>query len=314
MSQAGAPRAASVTHQHLLDVMLAHVGSATPGNLLRVLDAGCGDGLLLAFLARGLAWHRPDRVLELHGFDVHDHGVQPKDYFDRTLDLLRTQVPDTPWEQRLALISDRAPWPWPEARFDVVVSNQVLEHVRDHRHFLTQLRRVLRPGGFSVHVFPTRHCWIEPHLHIPFVHRIGTPKGVARYIEVATRLGFGRHDPACESRRAYALRHADYLAHNVNYRSVRELHALGMQSGLEVEFGHTAGLYLTKLRQLLGRSPRPVRAQPPQPPGAPPRGALPYCWLSSVTLVLRRPESGCAENEAIAAPTLRADRSEVPRT
>ncbi len=40
--------------------------------------------------------------------------------------------------------------PWPEDFFDAVVSNQVIEHVRDTDTFVSEIARVLRPGGVVV--------------------------------------------------------------------------------------------------------------------------------------------------------------------
>lgn len=48
---------------------------------------------------------------------------------------------------------------FPDARFDLVTSNQVFEHVPDDRRAYAECARVLRPGGaliFSVPLYPTR--------------------------------------------------------------------------------------------------------------------------------------------------------------
>lgn len=44
--------------------------------------------------------------------------------------------------------------PYPDNSFDVVISYDVLEHVEDPRIAMCEIRRVLRPGGLSVNVFP----------------------------------------------------------------------------------------------------------------------------------------------------------------
>jgi SAM-dependent methyltransferase len=42
------------------------------------------------------------------------------------------------------------PWPFADDRFDVVHANQVIEHVKRLDHFVSETRRVLRPGGLAV--------------------------------------------------------------------------------------------------------------------------------------------------------------------
>ena len=274
----------SITHSHLLDCVVARLRQrAGP---VRLLDAGCGDGALLEFLGHGLEQAFPGRRFELYGFDVANHGVQPTGYFAATRERLAAQLPGRPWSEHLALISDRDPWPWPRASFDVVVSNQVLEHVRDHRLFFAELARTLAPDGFSVHVFPTRHCLVEPHFHIPLVHRIGHGGLARRYVELAARLGLGRFDAATETRADFAQRVTRYLAENTNYRSVPELQQLAAQCGLRASFADTGALYFAKARSLAGASRRSSHrdgaALQPARNGA----ALPWRYVASVTLVL----------------------------
>jgi ubiquinone/menaquinone biosynthesis C-methylase UbiE len=44
--------------------------------------------------------------------------------------------------------------PFPDASFDVVFSSHVLEHLTNDQKIHSEMRRVLRPGGFSIHVVP----------------------------------------------------------------------------------------------------------------------------------------------------------------
>jgi ubiquinone/menaquinone biosynthesis C-methylase UbiE len=48
--------------------------------------------------------------------------------------------------------------PLPDASVDVVFSSNVLEHVPDLARMHSEVRRVLKPGGYGVHVLPT-HAW-----------------------------------------------------------------------------------------------------------------------------------------------------------
>jgi len=57
--------------------------------------------------------------------------------------------------------------PYVDRSIDVVISNQVLEHVMDYEGSLAELRRVLKPGGAFLHMFPARMIPIEPHVFVP---------------------------------------------------------------------------------------------------------------------------------------------------
>jgi len=255
-------RASSVTHEHILAVLLTEIAARGAVNgRLRILDAGCGNGGLLEYLATNLPVVHPELRIELHGYDVGDHGVQTApDYFAATVARLTDRVPGTPWAERLHLISQGDEWPFPAGYFDAVVSNQVLEHVHDHEAFLGQLARVLRTGGFSAHLFPLRHYIYESHLNLPLVHRVRNHDLLVRYIATLSRLGMGKY-PA--ERRAsgmplsvYAERHADYIVHFTHYRSYGEFLELAKRRHLRASYRYTQEFYSSKLARLLGRPPR----------------------------------------------------------
>lgn len=62
--------------------------------------------------------------------------------------------------------------------FDIVLSDQVIEHVEDLGAFVRGIDRVSRHGSEGLHVFPATWRPVEPHLRTPFVHWL--PKGRAR--------------------------------------------------------------------------------------------------------------------------------------
>lgn len=69
--------------------------------------------------------------------------------------------------------------PLPDASIDVVISYDVLEHVRDPRASMAEMHRVLRPGGHAFLVFPVYFGAASHHLdyvvRIPGLHLIFSP-------------------------------------------------------------------------------------------------------------------------------------------
>ncbi|WP_238274148.1 MULTISPECIES: class I SAM-dependent methyltransferase [Methylobacterium] len=282
------PAALSLTHQHILAVVESELAGRSPGGRLSLLDAGCGDGLLLGYLARALPILRPGAELDLHGFDVGDHGVQQAGYFDRTIADLDAAT-GVSWRERLALISERDPWPYADASLDAVVSNQVLEHVADHGRFFAETARVLRPGGVSVHLFPLGHVAVEPHLHVPFAHWFGGSDAIADAIRWSNRLGIGRFRAAAETDLdRYARAHADFLVRFTNYRTMATLIAEAKRAKLHATFRYTPHYYTAKLRAMAGKPARYRYAVPGALHGL---AAMALRYVSSATLVLRKDES-----------------------
>lgn len=93
---------------------------------LRVLDAGCGAGPLLAELR--------DRGAEVSGFDLST----------KMIDLARERL-GSEADLRVADLSD--PLPYADGEFDVVVVSLALHYVRNWERPLAEFRRVLKPGG-----------------------------------------------------------------------------------------------------------------------------------------------------------------------
>ena len=112
----------------------------------RVLDLGCGNGSgVAALLALGY---------EAVGCDLRLRKSGP--HRDRLYREGRLRVMESP--RRL---------PFDDETFDGVFSQNVLEHVQDYEATLSEIARVLKPNGVSVHMFPS--CWtlVEGHVHVP---------------------------------------------------------------------------------------------------------------------------------------------------
>ncbi|CAA9341926.1 MAG: hypothetical protein AVDCRST_MAG68-3131 [uncultured Gemmatimonadetes bacterium] len=114
----------------------------------RVLDIGCGDaGVLIAIAeqgARTAGIELDEKSLERGRLRAEEHGVEVE---------LRSGVAEA--------------LPWGDGSFDLVILDNVLEHVRDREKTLAEIRRVLRPGGFLYMVTPKPFSlyslWNDPH-------------------------------------------------------------------------------------------------------------------------------------------------------
>lgn len=97
-----------------------------------VLDLGCGKGVLNPF-----AWHEHPEARIV--------GIDPD-----------PEASSNPNLSEFHLLREGEPWAVADERFDLVVCRYVLEHVADPDAFLTELRRVLKPGGRFVFLTPSR--------------------------------------------------------------------------------------------------------------------------------------------------------------
>lgn len=81
------------------------------------------------------------------------------------LDIVRRPERDT----QEAVIGDGCHLPFNDRTFDYVVSNQVLEHVRDKEAYVGEAARVLGPTGELLIAFPNRYWPLAEHDTAPFL-------------------------------------------------------------------------------------------------------------------------------------------------
>jgi len=257
--------AKSLTHEHVLSVIMTEAARFAEGTSVRILDAGCGDGSLIRYLHNNLHHLSPGRTWEVFGFDVADHGVQPTGFFQSAVQNLKELERSVPWDQRVFQVPAADAWPFPDDYFDIVVSNQVGEHVADMGLFLGENARTLRRGGFSVHIFPLKNCVLEGHVVAPFAHRILSHDARVKYLLTLGRLGLDNRGhlrrPADQGRAAYAESLADYVDFYTSYRTWGEICALARGVGLRASHRYTSGLYERKALSGVGRR-LPLRYRP----------------------------------------------------
>jgi SAM-dependent methyltransferase len=220
----------------------------------RLLEAGCGGGQLLAQLT--------DTATEAFGFDVSDvPTLHSHDFPAATIAHLHQVYPlqSPPWDERILAVRQGDRWPFADADMDVVVSNQVLEHVADHNAFFTETARVLRPGGFAVHLFPLRHYTIEGHTHMPLVHKLRSWDQRRTALRWLASRGHGdfesMHTAHGLDADEYATSRADFIEFDTNYLTWPRLAAIAKAVGLRPSYRYTTGLYASKAHLAFGRTP-----------------------------------------------------------
>lgn len=147
----------------------------------RILDFGCGDGQVVrAGRARGL---------DILGADVKegvDHRIR---------------------DNRL---------PFDDRSFDLVLANQVVEHLEALEDSLEEVARVLKPGGLLVCLFPTSEVLREAHCGVPFLHWL--PKGArVGWAALWHPIGFS-FEKGTKPAARWAAEAVDWMDRHVHYR------------------------------------------------------------------------------------------------
>ena len=101
-----------------------------PAGPLALADLGCGDGPLFPALAR-------------EGFISPERPVYAVDLEATRLARVSARFP---WIETVVASAEAVP-AIADGSLDAVISTMVLEHVPDERAYLSEIRRVLRPGG-----------------------------------------------------------------------------------------------------------------------------------------------------------------------
>ena len=167
-----------------------------------VLDFGCGDGTSVAtWRAAGYDAYGCDITLE-----------QPTEHL---------RLIETPYRV-----------PFDDNTFDLVVSNQVFEHVQNPDVAFAEIRRVLKPGGLSLHVFPARWNPIEVHSRVPFASVIQSYP----WLVIWARLGLRNHFQSSKPWREVARLNTDFLRSQTSYPTRRQLRRVAGRYFRRVEF------------------------------------------------------------------------------
>lgn len=115
---------------------------------IKVLDVGCGEGgISIAFAKKGV---------EQYGIDIDSERIER----------IKVRVKEENVKVTL-LVADALKMPFISDYFDVVICNDVIEHVPSSEHLIEEIDRVLKPNGYLYLQAPNR---ISPYQFIKDCH------------------------------------------------------------------------------------------------------------------------------------------------
>jgi ubiquinone/menaquinone biosynthesis C-methylase UbiE len=136
-------------HQNILD----ELGLKLKPGSDKILDFGCGDG---------------SEVYQFRKMGYKAYGCDMDNYSEKIQTLCKEEKiiePDETVFGIIDMINYRIPFA--DDTFDYIFSNQVFEHVQNYPQALSEIYRVLKPGGSSLHFFPSKYRPIECHVFVP---------------------------------------------------------------------------------------------------------------------------------------------------
>ena len=174
----------------------------------KVLDYGCGRGQVVK---RGL-----DCGLDICGTDLFGEYS-----FSDARQILEE---NGLWNTSVRGLENDGEIPFADDSFDLVICNQVFEHILDLAKPLSEISRVLKPGGLFLCKFPTIAMMYEDHIGLPIVHWL--PKDSALrslYARSVRSLGFGHHRVPGEPITDWLTKSFKMLDESVFYHRTRDV-------------------------------------------------------------------------------------------
>lgn len=195
----------SIHYDYIIDTLKRNFPSAQKDNLV-FLDFGCGAG------------HIVEKGIEA-GLDFYGADPYPRNRSDHYKKEMQS---NNVLDQRIMQIKDDI-LPYPDNNFDAVCTNMVFEHIPDITIPMSEIKRVLKPGGVFLALFPTRDTWWEGHVNLYFVHWFpAKSKAMRLYLKVMKNLGLGKKSDDITAEE-WSQQYSDYLHDYCFYRTMKDI-------------------------------------------------------------------------------------------
>lgn len=169
-----------------------------------ILDYGCGAGAMV-------------KTFINNGFDAYGCDV-----------VLRSD------NEMVKEMNGQFQIPYEDEKFDLIVSNQVIEHVHNLKIMIAEFSRVLKPNGTAIILCPTLDTVIEWHLMVPFVHWLNNYHFAQKcLLRLYALVGLGRGHTADKG--LWVSNKFNFLQNFTRYRSRASLKKQFKSNNFEVQ-------------------------------------------------------------------------------
>jgi ubiquinone/menaquinone biosynthesis C-methylase UbiE len=128
----------------------------------QVLEVGCHTGVFAMTLA--------NRYMNWTGVDIDQHALQQAVSSVATKELNNV----------IFLSANAEDLPFANNSYDLVICNHIYEHIPNPEKMLSEISRVLRPGGICYFSAGNRFALIEPHHRVLFLSWF--PKSISNFV------------------------------------------------------------------------------------------------------------------------------------
>ncbi len=250
--------------------MLRELGSEINTDTL-ILDFGCGKG--------GIVYHLRKQGFKAFGVDI------VKDYENVQKRCEEEGLVEADEDAFRLIDMSNYKIPFDDNTFDVIISDQVFEHVQNYPEALAEIKRVLKPGGSSLHIIPSRYRLIEGHLFIP----LGGIFQGHRYLALCALLGIRNSFQQGQSWKEVADFNFEYLKNSTTYFTRSKIRRL-----FTAEFGNVSFVEPVFIKCHFGRVRRylyPISRKIPFVSSV-------FCTLHSRVVFSKKEDIGSATNAA----------------